>query len=99
MKPKGFWSYARGDDEHLGSMLSDLRRAIAGEVSMLMGEDVGIFQDIHDLRTGDRWAETLRAGVSAASFPDPRADAPVLQPRLVPRGSADLSAHLRRGRD
>lgn len=33
MKPKGFWSYARGDDEHLGSMLSDLRRAIAGEVT------------------------------------------------------------------
>ena len=80
MKPKGFWSYARGDDDHLDKMLSDLRGAIAGEVSMLMGEDVGIFQDIHDLRTGDRWAETLRAGVSAASFL-----IPVLTPRFFNR--------------
>ena len=80
MKPKGFWSYARGDDDHLDKMLSALRRAIAGEVSMLMGEDVGIFQDIHDLRTGDRWAEKLRAGVSAASFL-----IPVLTPRFFNR--------------
>ncbi|MEH7826558.1 right-handed parallel beta-helix repeat-containing protein [Gemmobacter denitrificans] len=80
MKPKGFWSYARGDDDHLDKMLSDLRGVIAGEVSMLMGEEVGIFQDIHDLRTGDRWAETLRAGVSAASFL-----IPVLTPRFFNR--------------
>jgi hypothetical protein len=45
IQPKGFWSYARGDDDHLDKMLSDSRKAIAGEVSMLLGEDVGIFQD------------------------------------------------------
>jgi hypothetical protein len=32
MKPKGFWSYARGDDDHLDKMLSELRKAIAGAV-------------------------------------------------------------------
>lgn len=80
MTPKGFWSYARGDDDHLDGMLSNLRKAIAGEVSMLMGEDVGIFQDIHDLRTGDRWAEKLRAELSAASFL-----IPVLTPRFFKR--------------
>ena len=80
MKPKGFWSYARGDDDHLDKMLSELRKQVAGEVSMLMGHDVGIFQDIHDLRTGDRWAETLRAGVTNASFL-----IPVLTPRFFNR--------------
>lgn len=80
MKPKGFWSYARGDDDHLDKMLSELRQAIAGEVSMLMGEDVSIFQDIYDLRTGDQWAEKLRAELNAASFL-----IPVLTPRFFNR--------------
>lgn len=80
MKPKGFWSYARGDDEHLDQMLSTLRARIAGEVSMLMGEDIGIFQDIHDLRTGDRWEDGLRKGLNKASFL-----IPVLTPRFFNR--------------
>lgn len=80
MQPKGFWSYARGDDDHLEKMLSDLRRQIAGEVSLLMGHDIGIFQDIHDLRTGDRWADKLRAELNAASFL-----IPVLTPRFFNR--------------
>lgn len=80
MQPKGFWSYARGDDDHLDTMLSELRRRIAGEVSMLMGQDVGIFQDIHDLRTGDKWADKLRAELNAASFL-----IPVLTPRFFNR--------------
>lgn len=80
MQAKGFWSYARGDDDHLDTMLSNLRRVIAGEVSMLMGRDVGIFQDIHDLRTSDRWAEKLRAELSVASFL-----VPVLTPRFFNR--------------
>ena len=80
MSPKGFWSYARGDDDHLDGVLTELRGRIAGEVSMLLGHDVGIFQDIHDLRTGDRWEETLRAAVSNASFL-----IPVLTPRFFNR--------------
>ena len=68
MKPKGFWGYSRGDDDHLKDMLSKLREQIAGEVSMLMGDDVDIFQDIRDMRTGDRWTETLRSEVKRASF-------------------------------
>ncbi len=80
VQPKGFWSYARGDDAHLDGVLTELRGRIAGEVSMLLGHDVGIFQDIHDLRTGDRWAEVLRAGVTKASFL-----IPVLTPRFFNR--------------
>ena len=80
MSPKGFWSYARGDDDHLDGVLTELRGRIAGEVSMLLGHDVGIFQDIHDLRTGDLWEEKLRAAVSNASFL-----IPVLMPRFFNR--------------
>lgn len=80
MSPKGFWSYARGDDDHLEGDLTGLRRRIAGEVSMLLGYDVGIFQDIHDLRTGDRWEEGLRKGLNEASFL-----IPVLTPRFFNR--------------
>ena len=80
MSPKGFWSYARGDDDHLDGVLTDLRGRIAGEVSMLLGHDVGIFQDIHDLHTGDLWEEKLRAAVSNASFL-----IPVLTPRFFNR--------------
>ena len=80
MSPKGFWSYARGDDDHLDGVLTELRGRIAGEVSMLLGHDVGIFQDIHDLRTGDRWAQTLRAELTEASFL-----IPVLTPRFFNR--------------
>lgn len=80
MQPKGFWSYARADDDHMHGALTELRKAVAGEVSMLLGHDVGIFQDIHDLRTGDDWAAKLRAGVSSASFL-----IPVLTPRFFNR--------------
>lgn len=80
MQTKGFWSYARGDNDHLDGALTELRKAVAGEVSMLLGLEVGIFQDIHDLRTGDDWAAKLRAGVSSASFL-----IPVLTPRFFNR--------------
>ena len=80
MTPTGFWSYARGDDDHLDGALSRLRKQVEGEVSMLLGEEVDIFQDIYDLRTGDNWAEKLRGQVTAASF-----FIPVLTPRFFKR--------------
>lgn len=80
MQPKGFWSYARDDDGHLAGVVSSLRKRIEGEVSMLLGEYVTIFQDIHDLRTGDRWAEKLRDGITATTFL-----IPVLSPRFFKR--------------
>lgn len=80
MTPKGFWSYARGDDEHLDSVLSKLRNRIAGEISMLLGQDIGMFQDIYDIRTGDDWKEKLRAELTDASFM-----VPVLTPRYFTR--------------
>ncbi|MCE1236375.1 MAG: right-handed parallel beta-helix repeat-containing protein [Hyphomicrobiales bacterium] len=80
MTPKGFFSYAHDDDEHLGHALTDLRARIAGEVSMVLGEDIDMFQDIKDLGTGDRWAEKLRAELSEATFL-----IPVLTPRYYKR--------------
>ncbi|MCP3970640.1 MAG: TIR domain-containing protein, partial [Rhodobacteraceae bacterium] len=80
MQPKGFWSYARGDDTHLDGVLTSLRERLEGEVSMLLGHDVDIFQDIHDLRTGDRWADKLRGELTRAAFL-----IPVLSPRFFNR--------------
>jgi hypothetical protein len=80
MEPKGFWSYARDDDEHLAGALSRLRQQIAGEVAMLLGRDVDMFQDIRDVRTGERWAERIRAELTAATFL-----VPVLTPRYLNR--------------
>lgn len=80
MSPKGFWSYARGDDAHLEGRLTALRQRIAGEISSLLGQDITMFQDIHDLRTGDDWAARLRAELTTASFL-----VPVLTPRYFTR--------------
>jgi F-box protein 11 len=68
MQPKGFWSYARFDDDHFDGALTELRKRVAGEVSMLLGHDISIFQDTEGPRTGDRWAKTLREGVTSATF-------------------------------
>lgn len=80
MSPKGFWSYARGDDEHLDQRLTALRQRIAGEISLVLGQDITMFQDVHDIRTGDDWAEKLRAELTTASFL-----VPVLTPRYFAR--------------
>ena len=80
LKAKGFWSYARGDNDHLENQLTELRQRIAGEVSMLLGTDISMFQDVYDLRTGDLWKETLRGAVSSATFL-----VPVLTPRYYTR--------------
>ena len=80
MKPKGFWSYARGDNDHLDNVLTGLRQKLEGEISMLLGQDVDIFQDIRDLSTGDDWAETLKENVTKATFL-----IPVLSPRYFNR--------------
>lgn len=80
MTPKGFWSYARGDDDHLDQRLTVLRDRVAGEISMLLGEEVGMFQDIYDIRTGDEWESMLRAELTDASFM-----IPVLTPRYFSR--------------
>ena len=80
LQPKGFWSYARGDDKHLDSQLTQLRSRVAGEISHLLGREVDMFQDIYDIRTGDDWAEKLRAEVTGASFL-----VPILTPRYFER--------------
>lgn len=80
MAYKGFWSYARGDDDHLNKQLSDLQRRVSGEISMQLGQDVDMFQDIYDLRTGDDWAATLRGNLTQATFL-----IPVLTPRYFER--------------
>lgn len=41
--PKGFWSYARGDDDHLDGVLTSLRARVEGEISMMLGHKVDIF--------------------------------------------------------
>ncbi|MCP5073619.1 MAG: TIR domain-containing protein [Rhodobacteraceae bacterium] len=67
-QPIGFWSYARDDDGHMGGRLSELRQRLSGEIAMLLGHPVGIFQDINDLRTGDKWEQELRKAIAEAAF-------------------------------
>ena len=80
MQAAGFWSYSRGDNDHLENQLTELRQRIAGEVSMILGTDVSMFQDVYDLRTGDKWKDALRGAVSTATFL-----VPVLSPRYFAR--------------
>ena len=80
MEANGFWSYARGDDKHTENLLSDLRDRVAGEISMLLGREIDMFQDIHDIRTGDDWRDVLRARLNSASFM-----VPILSPRYFER--------------
>jgi len=47
---------------------------------MLLGRNIGMFQDIRDLRAGDRWEKKLRGAISAATFL-----VPVLTPRYFNR--------------
>lgn len=76
MQSKGFWSYAGQDNEHLAGALTTLRQRLEGEISMLLGHNVEIFQDLQELRTGDRWAERLQEQLGQAAFL-----IPVLTPR------------------
>ncbi len=80
MTPKGFWSYARGDDAALDADLSRLRGKVAEEVSLLLGAEVDMFQDIYDIRHGDDWEARLRDELTGASFM-----IPVLTPRYFKR--------------
>lgn len=96
MKPKGFWSYARGDDAALDRELTRLRARVAEEVSLLLGEEVEMFQDIHDIRTGDDWEARLRAELTDASFM-----IPVLTPRYFTRPwcREEVMTYLRLAKD
>lgn len=47
---------------------------------MLLGRDIGMFQDIYDIRTGDDWENVLRSQLTGASFM-----VPVLTPRYFTR--------------
>lgn len=76
MAVDGFWSYARDDDTNLEKALSNLRYRIARRVSAVTGQDVSLFQDISDIRTGDNWRRVLQEKLSAASF---------LMPIITPR--------------
>jgi len=80
MTPRGFWSYSRGDDEHLDNRLSELREKVENEISTLLGRDIDMFQDVYAIRTGDDWQERLRDELTDASFM-----VPVLTPRYFQR--------------
>jgi hypothetical protein len=63
-----FWSYTRFDDEHDGSWLSDLRKALEKAVRALSGKKIEIFQDVDGLVWGERWKRKLVASADDATF-------------------------------
>lgn len=66
-RPAGFFSYARADDEHDGGYLTDLRRALAAEISTQTGDDFLIFQDREDILWGQRWKERVELALDATT--------------------------------
>jgi len=73
-----FFSYVRADDEHDLGKLTELRRALAAEVSAQIGFDFLIFQDRADILWGQRWRQRIEESIDAST-----ALVVVVTPRLL----------------
>lgn len=63
-----FFSYTRTDDQHDGGYLTEMRRALASEVSVQTGEPFLIFQDREDVLWGQRWKERIEESLDATTI-------------------------------
>ena len=66
--PKGFFSYVRQVDDHDGGRLTRLRERLQGEIRVQTGLGVDIFQDIRELRWGDRWRSEILESLAESYF-------------------------------
>jgi F-box protein 11 len=66
--PRIFFSYARQVDEHDAGRLTRLRERLQGEIRVQTGLPVEIFQDISEIRWGDRWRKEILGSLSEAYF-------------------------------
>ncbi len=69
LKPTGFWSYSRLDDENSQGRLSQLRERVAAQLQLLIGrERVSIFQDRASISFGGAWESQIGESLKDVSF-------------------------------
>jgi hypothetical protein len=79
LKPVGFWSYSRQDDELSFGKLSQLRKLLMAEVQQQFGrETVQIFQDAETISHGAEWEREIKASLDDSTF-----FIPIITPNFV----------------
>jgi hypothetical protein len=70
LKPNGFWSYSRDDDERSRGKLSQLRSLLQTELQgRFPGHDrAHIFQDLAGISYGEAWKKALETALDDCSF-------------------------------
>ncbi|MFZ4381400.1 MAG: toll/interleukin-1 receptor domain-containing protein, partial [Sandarakinorhabdus sp.] len=69
LKPIGFFSYARQDDEKADGRLSQLRFLLANELQISYGKQpIRIFQDVAAIPPGDDWEKAINDAINHATF-------------------------------
>jgi len=64
----GFWSYVHQDDAAEGGRISELARDVAGQYELLTGQSIDLFLDRDAIQWGDRWRDSVEAGIQTAAF-------------------------------
>ena len=97
LRPVGFWSYSRQDDELSFGKLSNLRKLLMAEVQQLYGKErVQIFQDAAAIVHGAEWEREIRTSLGDATF-----FIPIITPNFIQSEwcSREVSIFLEREQD
>src|SRR5688500_5243551 len=97
LRPVGFWSYSRQDDELSFGKLSNLRKLLMAEVQQQYGKErVQIFQDAAAIVHGAEWEREIRASLADATF-----FIPIITPNFIQSEwcSREVSIFLEREQD
>jgi sulfatase-modifying factor enzyme 1/TIR domain-containing protein len=89
LKPVGFWSYARQDDQHTERQLSGLHRAVCSELALLHGEEVTLWKDDTHLKVGKLWEDSIKSAINTSTF-----FIPILSPRYFKRKYCIIELNL-----
>jgi hypothetical protein len=68
LKPVGFWSYARQDDNYRDGDLSQLRTIVGKAISSRQGEEVTLWQDTVAIPFGADWAANIEDAIRQVTF-------------------------------
>ena len=69
LKPIGFWSYARQDDEASDGRLSQLRGQLARELQQVYGrQKIQLWQDVAAIPPGAEWDKAIDEAIAQSTF-------------------------------